>query len=93
MYVFMHLFFCHYKPNLYGQVDPILRARLWQHLVELSSGPSATTVLVTTHYIEEARQVSDIPFHSRSHCYDYIQTKSYAIPFMQNLFSSEFSRI
>ncbi|EGD77792.1 hypothetical protein PTSG_08882 [Salpingoeca rosetta] len=37
-------------------VDPILRARLWQHLTELTNGPSPTTVLITTHYIEEARQ-------------------------------------
>lgn len=37
-------------------VDPLLRAKLWaylQHLTSMDTGPS---ILITTHYIEEARQ-------------------------------------
>eukprot|EP00117_Sycon_ciliatum_P049119 scpid21523/ scgid0343/ ABC transporter G family member 23; ABC transporter ABCG.23 len=36
-------------------VDPVLRARIWQHLRELVAD-GQTTVIITTHYIEEARQ-------------------------------------
>eukprot|EP01137_Pigoraptor_chileana_P008778 Opistho-2@56094 len=43
-------------------VQSILRARIWQHLVELASGPNPTTIIVTTHYIEEARQSSVAAF-------------------------------
>jgi ABC-type multidrug transport system ATPase subunit len=36
-------------------VDPILRQRIWSHLIELAN-VNNVTVLMTTHYIEEARQ-------------------------------------
>ena len=36
-------------------VDPELRTRIWAHLRTL--GASGVAVLLTTHYIEEARQV------------------------------------
>ncbi|XP_032882317.1 ABC transporter G family member 20-like [Amblyraja radiata] len=36
-------------------VDPVLRTRIWQHLVDIVKG-QGTSVIVTTHYIEEARQ-------------------------------------
>ncbi|XP_078262086.1 ABC transporter G family member 20 [Rhinoraja longicauda] len=36
-------------------VDPVLRARIWQHLVDIVKD-QGTSVIVTTHYIEEARQ-------------------------------------
>ena len=37
-------------------VDPVMRRRIWSHL-ELLSGRSdcPTTIIITTHYIEEAR--------------------------------------
>lgn len=35
-------------------VDPLLRSRIWQHLTDVAN--SGVTVIVTTHYIEEARQ-------------------------------------
>ena len=38
-------------------VDPVLRAKLWKHLLELVKTDDVT-ILITTHYIEEARQVS-----------------------------------
>ena len=37
-------------------VDPVLRAKLWKHLLELVKTDNVT-ILITTHYIEEARQV------------------------------------
>eukprot|EP01136_Pigoraptor_vietnamica_P017299 Opistho-1_new@62267 len=43
-------------------VQSILRARIWQHLAELASGPNPTTIIVTTHYIEEARQSAVVAF-------------------------------
>ncbi|CAL8069144.1 unnamed protein product [Orchesella dallaii] len=36
-------------------VDPLLRQSIWNHLVKLVS-TGKTTVIITTHYIEEARQ-------------------------------------
>ncbi|KAJ8957482.1 hypothetical protein NQ317_014263 [Molorchus minor] len=36
-------------------VDPVLRDRLWNYLVELTEKEN-TSVIITTHYIEEARQ-------------------------------------
>ncbi len=34
-------------------VDPLLRSRIWQYLVDISS--TGKTIIITTHYIEEAR--------------------------------------
>ncbi len=39
-------------------VDPELRARIWEHLREVVQ--SGTTVVITTHYIDEARQADRI---------------------------------
>ncbi|XP_058824504.1 ABC transporter G family member 20 [Topomyia yanbarensis] len=36
-------------------VDPVLRQNIWDHLVEIVKN-SNTTVIITTHYIEETRQ-------------------------------------
>ena len=41
-------------------VDPLLRSRIWAHLRTLSS--QGTTVVITTHYIEEARQADYVGF-------------------------------
>jgi ABC-type multidrug transport system ATPase subunit len=35
-------------------LDPVLRAKLWQHLRDLID-KEGVTILITTHYIEEAR--------------------------------------
>lgn len=40
-------------------VDPILRARIWDHIVSLTNTQSVTVIL-TTHYIEEARKANQI---------------------------------
>eukprot|EP00118_Oscarella_pearsei_P017298 m.170566 g.170566 ORF g.170566 m.170566 type:complete len:414 (+) comp39044_c0_seq2:14-1255(+) len=36
-------------------VDPLLRAKIWKYLRQVAS-QSKTTIMITTHYIEEARQ-------------------------------------
>ena len=36
-------------------VDPMLRQKIWNHLMELATEQNRT-ILITTHYIEEARQ-------------------------------------
>lgn len=36
-------------------VDPLLRNNIWEHLVQITKGGN-TTVIITTHYIEETRQ-------------------------------------
>lgn len=36
-------------------VDPIIRQSIWDHLVEITN-TRKTTVIITTHYIEETRQ-------------------------------------
>ncbi|KAK3562825.1 hypothetical protein QTP86_010393 [Hemibagrus guttatus] len=38
-------------------VDPVLRAKIWQHLVQIVQG-GQVSVIITTHYIEEARQAN-----------------------------------
>lgn len=40
-------------------VDPVLRQTIWKHLVDLVAA-GRTTVIITTHYIEEARQAHTI---------------------------------
>ncbi|XP_063241501.1 ABC transporter G family member 20-like [Bacillus rossius redtenbacheri] len=40
-------------------LDPLLRHSIWQHLVELAKTGSKT-IIITTHYIEEARNTSTI---------------------------------
>lgn len=40
-------------------VDPILRSKIWNHLVHLSKIQNVT-ILLTTHYIEEARQSTHV---------------------------------
>jgi ABC-type uncharacterized transport system ATPase subunit len=43
-------------------VDPVLRAKLWQHLKSLVE-TEGVTILITTHYIEEARYHNYIHMH------------------------------
>lgn len=40
-------------------VDPILRESIWDHLVEITNDEK-TTVIITTHYIDEAKQADII---------------------------------
>ncbi|XP_071958454.1 ABC transporter G family member 20-like isoform X2 [Antedon mediterranea] len=40
-------------------VDPMLRMRIWEHLINLTKG-GKSTVIITTHYIEEARQADSV---------------------------------
>jgi len=44
-------------------VDPLLRAKIWAYLRQLTARPGGPSILITTHYIEEARQVRCTPFH------------------------------
>ena len=46
-------------------VDPLLRTSIWNHLTEMTSSSSSgsgkrTTIVITTHYIEEARQANRV---------------------------------
>lgn len=45
-------------------VDPILRSRIWQELSHLTSR-NGITIIITTHYIEEARQADVVGFMRR----------------------------
>ena len=40
-------------------VDPMLRQSIWNHLIRLST-EQKKTILITTHYIEEARQANTV---------------------------------
>ncbi|XP_003426604.1 ABC transporter G family member 23 isoform X1 [Nasonia vitripennis] len=40
-------------------VDPVLRQSIWDHLVQITKD-SKTTIIITTHYIEETRQAGII---------------------------------
>ncbi|XP_070203140.1 ABC transporter G family member 20-like [Littorina saxatilis] len=37
-------------------VDPVLREKIWEHLLEIAQ----STIIITTHYIEEARQADRV---------------------------------
>lgn len=47
-------------------VDPMLRKSIWNHLVRLSTD-HGRTVIITTHYIEEARQADTIGLMRSGH--------------------------
>lgn len=40
-------------------VDPLLRSSIWEHLLEVCNSGN-TTIIITTHYIEEARQADKV---------------------------------
>lgn len=42
-------------------VDPILRKKIWDYLIELSE-KQMTTIIITTHYIEEAKRSNCLGF-------------------------------
>jgi ABC-type multidrug transport system ATPase subunit len=46
-------------------VDPVLRQTIWDYMVELTKF-GRTTIIVTTHYIDETRQVCDLFVSSES---------------------------
>ena len=35
---------------------------MWAHLLALATGPTATTTIITTHYVEEARGAAKVGF-------------------------------
>ncbi|XP_033759285.1 ABC transporter G family member 23-like [Pecten maximus] len=42
-------------------VDPLLRERIWEHLVKIARQDGLkTTIIITTYYIEEARQANKV---------------------------------
>ncbi|CAG2100651.1 unnamed protein product [Medioppia subpectinata] len=64
--------------------DPLIRERIWEHLVELSERES-TTIIITTHYIEEARRAHVISLmrkgrllveHSPQHLLNHFYAKN-----------------
>jgi ABC-type multidrug transport system ATPase subunit len=61
-------------------VDPLLRQSIWMHLVRITSSGDKT-VIITTHYIEEARQAHSVSIYS--HVYD---SCFYRIVFFHELF-------
>ncbi|CAF2693615.1 unnamed protein product [Rotaria sp. Silwood2] len=40
-------------------VDPLLREKIWSHLINIAK-TSKTTIIITTHYIEEARKADRV---------------------------------
>lgn len=47
-------------------VDPVLRTKIWQHLVEIVK-TGKVSVIITTHYIEEARQANVVGLMRNGH--------------------------
>lgn len=43
-------------------VDPLLRQSIWNHLVHITKA-GQKTVIITTHYIEEARQAHTVSWN------------------------------
>lgn len=52
-------------------VDPLLRQSIWKHLVQITKDGNKT-VIITTHYIEEARQAHTVSkiYHFASFIHD-----------------------
>lgn len=44
-------------------VDPLLRQSIWNHLVQITKDGNKT-VIITTHYIEEARSAHTVSFRA-----------------------------
>ena len=42
-------------------VDPLLRQIIWSHLIKISR-TTTTTIVITTHYVEEARQAHRVSY-------------------------------
>ena len=42
-------------------VDPLPRQIIWSHLIKISR-TTTTTIVITTHYVEEARQAHRVKF-------------------------------
>lgn len=47
-------------------VDPLLRQSIWNHLVQITKDGNKT-VIITTHYIEEARQAHTVSSNKTKH--------------------------
>lgn len=48
-------------------VDPLLRQSIWNHLVHITKA-GQKTVIITTHYIEEARQAHAVSLNNSIGC-------------------------
>ena len=87
-------------------VDPLLRHKIWEHLLAISR--THVTIIITTHYVEEARQAHKVIInerctnfkfmHSENVCYlNWTSNLFYTIiqiPFWVNmLFVSGFPRV
>lgn len=44
-------------------LDPVLRQNIWDYLVKLAT-EQKRTIIITTHYIEEARQAHVVSSHN-----------------------------
>lgn len=49
-------------PKFYLGLDPLLRENLWKFLVSTAKSAN-TSIIITTHYIEEARQADCVMSH------------------------------
>lgn len=47
-------------------LDPLLREKMWHYLRQIASN-SGTAIIITTHYIEEARQADCVRFKNHSY--------------------------
>uniref|UniRef100_A0A6Q2ZNQ7 Uncharacterized protein n=1 Tax=Esox lucius TaxID=8010 RepID=A0A6Q2ZNQ7_ESOLU len=62
-------------------VDPVLRAKIWQHLVEIVK-TGKVSVIITTHYIEEARQANVVRrtrTHTLTHKHTHTHTHTFTL--------------
>ncbi|KAG7283169.1 hypothetical protein CRUP_000531 [Coryphaenoides rupestris] len=65
-------------------VDPVLRAKIWQHLVEIVK-KGKVSVIVTTHYIEEARQANVTLEHAFLQLLDWTVRARHVLPKWRNI--------
>jgi ABC-type multidrug transport system ATPase subunit len=66
-------------------VDPLLRQSIWNHLVQITKDGNKT-VIITTHYIEEARQAHTVSvFHHITLCWPSQFCRYFTVSFCLHL--------
>lgn len=53
-------------------VDPLLRQSIWNHLIQITKDGNKT-VIITTHYIEEARQAHTVCRFYNTYTFVYLK--------------------
>lgn len=73
-------------------MDPILRKKIWDYLIDLSQ-THQTTIIITTHYIEEARQANYLGFMRKGKIIEEGSPQTLMIKYNHNILEDVFYAI